>query len=97
MEKVEDILTVFEKITDTTNAAKENVDREYEIIEHIRGQFAQIRRNMDAMVAGTNDSTDAISEIAGTVDEQNTAIRNITDEMDRIVELSGELETQFKK
>ena len=97
VEKVEDILTVFEKITDTTNAAKENVDREYEIIEHIRGQFAQIRRNMDAMVAGTNDSTSAISEIEGTVDEQNTAIRNITDEMDRIVELSGELETQFKK
>ena len=52
---------------------------------------------MDAMVAGTNDSTSAISEIEGTVDEQNTAIRNITDEMDRIVELSGELETQFKK
>ncbi len=95
--KVDDILTFFENITSTTNAAKENVDREYEIIEHIREQFGQIRRNMDAMVASTKDSTDAISEISGTVEEQNTAIDNISEKMGRIVNLSNELETSFTR
>ena len=97
VEKVEDILAVFERITETTRAAKENVDQEYGIIDNVRAQFEQIRKNMDAMVASTKDSTEAISGISGTVEDQNLAIQNISGEMDRIVVLSEELETQFKK
>ncbi len=97
VQKVEDILTVFEKITQTTGAAKEKVDREYTIIEHIREQFGQIRSNMDAMVTVTRDNATTIDEITGTVSDQNNAIANITTEMNRIVELSSELKTQFAK
>jgi len=91
VEKVEDILKVFETITDTTGAAKEKVDQEYTIIEHIRKQFDQIRANIDAMITVTGDGTNAISEISDTVSDQNEAIRNITSEMNKIVELSTEL------
>ena len=91
VEKVEDILKVFETITDTTGAAKEKVDQEYTIIEHIRKQFEQIRANIDAMITVTGDGTNAISEISDTVSDQNEAIRNITSEMNKIVELSTEL------
>ncbi len=97
VQKVEDILTVFEKITATTGTAKEKVDREYTIIEHIRKQFGQIRSNMDAMVTVTRDNATTIDEITGTVSDQNNAIANITTEMNRIVELSSELKTQFAK
>ena len=91
VEKVEDILKVFEKITDTTGAARDKVDREYSIIESIRTQFEQIRSNIDAMISVTNDGTKAIAEISDTVSGQNTAIRNISDEVNKIVELSEEL------
>ncbi len=97
VQKVEDILNVFKKITDTTDAAKEKVDREYTIIEHIRAQFGQIRKNMEAMVTVTQDNAGTISEISSAVSDQDTAIRNISAEMDKIVGLSEELKTQFTK
>ncbi len=97
VEKVEDILNVFEKITSSTGTAKEKVDREYAIIENIRKQFEQIKKNMEAMISVTEDNAGTIKEIAGTVSDQDDAIRNISSEMDKIVELSEELKTQFKK
>ncbi len=97
VQKVDDILTVFSKITDTTGSAKEKVDREFEILEHIRKQFAQIRSNMDALISVSRDNADTVSEITSSVTAQDDAIKNITSEMNKIVELSGELKTQFSK
>ena len=97
VEKVNDILAIFENITATTLAAKENVDKEYQIIDNVKEQFGQIKHNMNDMVSSTNESTAAISEIEGAVAEQNSAIRNISDEMQEIEVLSDKLETQFNK
>ena len=97
VEKVNDILRFFENITAATNSSKDNVAKEYEIIDHVRQQFDQIKNNMDAMVASTRESTGAIAQITDTVNEQNQAIVNISDEMNKIAGLSGELKTQFGK
>ncbi len=97
VEKVDNILTVFAEITETTDAAKEKVDREYTIIEHIRTQFEQIRKNLDAMVAVTQDNSGTVNEISEAVSEQDTAINDISSQMNRIVELSSKLKTQFSK
>ncbi|MCR5323337.1 MAG: hypothetical protein K6E85_08730 [Lachnospiraceae bacterium] len=97
VEKVNDILAIFENITSTTLAAKENVDKEYRIIDNVKEQFEQIKHNMNDMVSSTNDSTAAISEIEDAVAEQNNAIKNISDEMKEIAALSDKLDTQFNK
>ena len=95
VEKVNDILNIFENITSTTMAAKENVDREYKIIENVKDQFGHIKQNMDEMVLSTGDSTEAITEIVRTVEEQKDAIGSISDGMHKIADLSDQLQTRL--
>ncbi|MBP5304356.1 MAG: hypothetical protein J6Z02_00745 [Lachnospiraceae bacterium] len=95
VEKVDDILKVFESISFTANAAKENAVKEYEIINHVKERFEEIKSNMDAMVSSTNDSKDALCGISDTVNEQNNAIVNITEEVKKIAELSEQLRESF--
>ena len=95
VEKVDDILKVFESISSTANAAKENAVKEYEIINHVKERFEEIKSNMDAMVSSTNDSKDALYGISDTVNEQNNAIVNITEEVKKIAELSEQLRESF--
>ena len=95
VEKVDDILKVFESISSTANAAKENAVKEYEIINHVKERFEEIKSNMDAMVSSTNDSKDALCGISDTVNEQNNAIVNITEEVKKIAELSEQLRESF--
>ena len=95
VEKVNDILNIFENITSTTMAAKENVDREYKIIENVKDQFGHIKQNMDEMVLSTGDSTEAITEIVRTVEEQKDAIGSISDGMHKIADMSDQLQTRL--
>ena len=95
VEKVDDILKVFESNSSTANSAKENAVKEYEIINHVKERFEEIKSNMDAMVSSTNDSKDALYGISDTVNEQNNAIVNITEEVKKIAELSEQLRESF--
>jgi len=95
VEKVDDILEIFKNITTATEASKENVEKEYEIIDHVREQFGQIKHNMNAMVNSTQESAAAITRITDSVNEQNQAISNISDEIGKIARLSGDLKTRF--
>ena len=97
VQKVNGIMDVFRSITTATQNSKENVEKEYEIIDSVRKRFDQIKSNMKAMVANTEESSSAISEITEAVSEQNQAISNITDEMGKIKGLSEELRVQFSK
>ena len=97
VQKVNEILEVFESITTATNNSKKNVEKEYEIIDNVRSRFDQIKSNMNAMVANTEESSAAIAEIRDAVNEQNQAITSISDEMNKIAGLSDELKTQFSK
>ena len=97
VEKVSQIIEVFENITLATRNSKENVEKEYEIMDNVRKRFDEIKRNMDAMVASTGESSSAISNITDAVTGQNQAIANISDEMSKIAGLSDELKTQFNR
>ncbi|MCR5311956.1 MAG: hypothetical protein K6E32_11165 [Lachnospiraceae bacterium] len=93
--KVNNVFEIFEKITEATQAAKENVDKEYKIIDNVKDQFELIKKNMNDMVSSTGESTEAIYAIVRTVEEQNGAIDNISLDMEKIAELSDRLDTQF--
>jgi methyl-accepting chemotaxis protein len=61
----------------------------------VREQFGQIKHNMNAMVNSTQESAAAITRITDSVNEQNQAISNISDEIGKIARLSGDLKTRF--
>ncbi|MCR5685103.1 MAG: hypothetical protein K6G81_06720 [Lachnospiraceae bacterium] len=85
--KFDGILTTFKSITDVAEASKLNMKKEYDIIDHVRDQFGLIKHNMDAMVSSTQETADVIARITGSVNEQNQAVADITNEMDKITSL----------
>ena len=95
VEKIEGILTTFMSITAAAEASKQNMAKEYEIIDRVREQFDQIKNNMNAMVSSTQDTAGIIAGITGSVNEQNQAVSDISNEMDKIASLSSDLKTQF--
>ena len=97
VKKVDNILEVFGNITENTNAARENVEKEYAIIDSVKHKFDQISGNMNTLVSNTESGEAALAEISETIAEQNTAIKNMSDQIGLISGLSDELQEKFAK
>lgn len=95
VKEVEGLLAVFENINVTTEEANHLVEQEYQIIDKVNGHFANIQGEMENLVATSEENAASIQNISQAITNQNSSIKYISKDIDRISELSAKLEAHF--
>ena len=89
------LLEVFGGISETTKKAHGIVGEEYRIIEEVKGHFEEIHKEIETLVATTEENTAMIHNIAGSINSQYESVSSVEVEINNISELSDNLKNQF--
>ena len=95
VEKMNGLLEVFGGISETTKKAHGIVGEEYRIIEEVKGHFEEIHKEIETLVATTEENTAMIHNIAGSINSQYESVSSVEVEINNISELSDNLKNQF--
>ena len=95
VEKMNGLLEVFGGISETTKKAHGIVGEEYRIIEEVKGHFEEIHKEIETLVATTEENTAMIHNIAGSINSQYESVSGVEVEINNISELSDNLKNQF--
>jgi methyl-accepting chemotaxis protein len=95
VEKMGELLKVFDGINDSTAEAHEIVVEEYRVIEAVKQDFDEIHREIETLVATTEENTAMISNIVESIAQQHQSVNDVKQEIINISDLSGNLENHF--
>lgn len=95
VEKMNGLLKVFGEISETTKKAHGIVGEEYRIIEEVKGHFEEIHKEIETLVATTEENTAMIHNIAESINSQHESVNGVEVEINNISELSDTLKNQF--
>lgn len=93
--KVESLLSVFGNINATTEEANNLVKQEYQIIDRVNTHFNNIQGEIENLVATSEENAASIQNISNAITSQNSSIKYISKDIDRISDLSTKLEEHF--
>lgn len=95
VEKMIELLKVFEGIEATTGEAHNVVREEYQVIENVKREFEQIHGEIETLVATTEENTAMITSIAESISTQKDSVKDVQTEITNITELSNGLHEHF--
>jgi methyl-accepting chemotaxis protein len=95
VERMGELLKVFDGINDSTAGAHKIVVEEYQVIEAVRQDFEEIHREIETLVATTEENTAMISNIAESISQQHQSVNDMKQEIINISSLSGNLKAHF--
>ena len=95
VEKMGGLLAVFDGIRNSTSVAEDAVSQEYDVIENIRHNFADIQEEIETLVATNEENSAMIQSISESILQQHDSVNDVEQEITGIASLSDELESQF--
>ena len=95
VEKMVELLKVFETILSTTHEAHDVVREEYQVIENVKRDFEEIHGEIETLVATTEENTAMITSIAESISSQRDSVQGVQNEISNITDLSGRLSDHF--
>ena len=95
VDKMSNLLEVFEGIRSSTSAAEGAVTQEYDLIENIRSDFAAIQEEIETLVATNEENSAMIQSISESILQQHDSVNDVEQEITGIADLSDELKSQF--
>lgn len=95
VEKMGELLEVFDGIKKTTENAHDVVREEYEVIEFVKRDFEEIHSEIETLVATTEENTAMIGNIAESISKQHDSVDGVENEISNISDLSSKLARHF--
>ncbi|MCR4674569.1 MAG: methyl-accepting chemotaxis protein [Lachnospiraceae bacterium] len=95
VEKMTNLLEMFNEIRKSTEGAVGSVAQEYDVIENIRHNFAEIQEEIETLVATNEENSAMIQSISESIMQQHDSVNDVEQEISGIASLSDELKKQF--
>jgi methyl-accepting chemotaxis protein len=95
VEKMGELVKVFDRIQESTDGAHQVVNEQYQVIEAVKADFEEIHREIETLVATTEENSAMISNIADSIAMQHQSVNDVEQEIIHISDLSGNLELHF--
>jgi len=90
------LLSMLEKIDDSTNNASVIVKKEYQIIENVKQEFNEIQDEIQNIVATSKENAVMIDNVTECINTQGEYIQNVSNNIEQIKTISLELEEHYK-
>lgn len=97
VEKMEQLINVFERIQATTDEAHSIVREQYDLSENVKNNFGRMQMEVEGLVDANEENANRISDIVESVSIQNKAVYSLESEIVSISELAEELQNHFKE
>ena len=97
VEKMAELLKVFDGIRNSASDAEGVVQSEYEIIKNIRGNFEAIQNEIETLVATNEENSAMIQSIAESIMAQHDSVGGVKKDISGIAGLSDELKENFNR
>jgi methyl-accepting chemotaxis protein len=95
VERMGKLLEVFDGIKYTADNANKVVSEEYQVIEAVKSNFDDINKEIETLVATTEENTAMITNIAESISRQHESVGSVENEIISISDLSGTLKEHF--
>lgn len=95
--KMEALLSVFAKISDSADQAENVVQQEYDVMNAVKKDFSEIHNEIENLVATTEENTAMIQNIADSIGRQHESVGNVRTEIQGISGLSDDLREHFSE
>lgn len=97
VEKMGQLLKVFEGIQATTDEVHGIVREQYELSENVKDEFGRMSGEIEELVSVNEENSAMISNIVESIGIQNGSVYNLEGEIVRIADMADELQNHFKK
>lgn len=97
VEKMAQLIAVFEKIQDTTDEAHSIVREQYDLSQNVKNDFGRMQTEVESLVDVNEDNAARISNIVESVSIQNKEIYNLENEILNIHDTAVELQNHFER
>lgn len=97
VEKMEQLIDVYEDIYATTGDAHSIVRKQYDLSENVKNVFDSMQVEVEELVTANEENMHRISGIVESVLIQNKAVYGLESEMVKITQIADELREHFKE
>ncbi len=95
VEKMGQLMAVFAGIQKSADDATTVVTKEYELIDAVKKEFEGVQREIAGLVKLTEENTDMINHITGSVSQQHQSVEGVQNQIQQLTELSNNLSSHF--